>query len=82
MISTGALIILATQGFTLLAALVSVLQAFRNKAAIQEVHFMVNSRLTELLTATKEASHAVGKAEGVAQQKADTDVKAASGMGS
>jgi hypothetical protein len=81
MISTGAIIILATQGFTLLTAIVSVFQAFRNKAAIQEVHLSVNSRLTELIRVTKAASHAEGKAEGVAQQKADTDVKAASGNG-
>ena len=42
-----------------------------NKRSLEDLHILVNSRLTQLLESTKIASHATGKAEGVEQQKKD-----------
>jgi len=69
MLSTSAIIILAT----LLTALVSFALSVKNGKAIQEVHLTLNSRLSELLKVTAAASHAVGKEEGMAQQKASSE---------
>jgi hypothetical protein len=65
--NVGAMLILATQGFTLLAALIAFIQSVKNSTAIREVHLSLNSRLTELIQATKVAAHAAGKAEGQQQ---------------
>jgi hypothetical protein len=43
MLSPGSIIILATQALTLIGSVIGVVQTFRNKKAIQEVHIMVNS---------------------------------------
>ncbi len=43
-----------------------------NKAAIQEVHLSINSRMDSLLKLTGESEAAKGKLEGVAEQKAAT----------
>lgn len=64
-ITVGAWLILATQGLALVGAAVGIIQSLRNRKAIQEVHFLVNSRLTELLTITKASSHAEGRLEGI-----------------
>ena len=47
-----------------IAALGALITSLRNASKIQEVHLSVNSRLTELINATKIASHAEGLAEG------------------
>jgi hypothetical protein len=40
-----------------------------NHTKIGQLHVIVNSRLTELLTETRIASHAQGKEEGIAESK-------------
>jgi hypothetical protein len=47
-----------------LGSIAAMITSLINRAKIQEVHLSVNSRLTELLKATKAASHAEGLAEG------------------
>lgn len=47
-----------------LAALATMVGNIRNGRKLKELHVIVNSRLTELLAASKAASHAEGKAEG------------------
>jgi hypothetical protein len=51
---------------TLVAAAALVASVLNHKK-IQELHVIVNSRLTELLNETRIASHAEGKAEGKAE---------------
>ena len=77
-IHIGAMLILGTQFFTLLGAVATFAMSLRNrrlgeenKQAIREVHVMVNNRLTELLAATKIASHGEGVVQGKAEQKAE-----------
>ena len=65
MITLGGYIILATQTVTLIAAIIGIVSSKKNKAAIQEVHVSINSRMDELLKLTAAAS----KAEGIKEQK-------------
>jgi hypothetical protein len=73
-VNVGAILILATQGLTLLAALISFIQSSRNAKAIQEVHISLNSRLSELLKETEKSSHAAGLAEGILKNQIDNPV--------
>ena len=42
---------------------------------VQKLHVLVNSRLSQLLISTDKASHAEGKAEGLAQGQAEKSKK-------
>ncbi len=53
----------AAQLLTAGAAFGAFLLSMRNGKKIQEVHLSINSRMDELLTATKLAAHAAGAAE-------------------
>jgi hypothetical protein len=57
---------------TAVAALGGVLMGFRNSRKIQEVHLSINSRMDQLLLATKESAHAAGvneeKAKNIPEQ--------------
>lgn len=66
MITVGGWIILATQSVTLLAALLSLWSSRKNKAAIQSIHVSINSRMDQLLAATKSDAHQAGVTEGQA----------------
>jgi len=68
MITFGATLILITQVITLLTAGLSFWASRKNKAAIQEVHVSINSRMDELLKLTATASHAEGVVEGEAKK--------------
>jgi hypothetical protein len=52
-------------------AVLSWLSSRRNGKSIQEIHVAINSRLTELLAATKGEATATGHAAGMAEQKAN-----------
>ncbi len=52
-----------TELITALAAIGGVAMGIRNSGKIQEVHLSINSRMEQLLQASKEAAHAAGKAE-------------------
>jgi hypothetical protein len=69
-LSTGAIMILATQGCTLLAAVIGVFMSLRNGSKINAVEVRFDGRMDQLLKLTAESSHAAGKIEGVAQEKA------------
>lgn len=58
-------IIIAIVGF--LAPTVAAIVALM----VKDVHVLINSRMTELLVATAQASRAEGKVEGKAEEKAD-----------
>jgi hypothetical protein len=75
MFTTGALIIICIQVFAFVCAVVTIVQTLRNKAAIEEVHTLVNSRLTELLELTKVAATAAGRLEGAASSRQGGEVK-------
>lgn len=57
-------VILATALLTFGTAASSLVISFQTKAAVQDVHIILNSRLTELLDVTKKAAHAAGVKEG------------------
>ena len=70
-----------TQACVFVAAAFSAYQSVRNKAAITEVHLMVNSRLTEfketserLLSASVEAAHAEGVVQGKEEKMVQKNV--------
>jgi hypothetical protein len=67
-VTTGAILILITQVITLVTAGLSFWASRRNKAAIQEVHVSINSRMDQLIAQTAKASHA----EGMADEKANS----------
>jgi hypothetical protein len=69
-ISVGAILILMTQGCTFLAAVIGVFMSLRNGARIQAVKVQFDGRMDELLRLTEKSSHAEGKIEGIAQEKA------------
>jgi hypothetical protein len=52
-----------------LAALGALITSLRNAGRIQQVHLTMNSRLDELIEATKTASHAEGFAAGQESQR-------------
>jgi hypothetical protein len=62
-------LVLLTQLLTFLTALFAFLKSSQNSNAIQEVHLSLNSRLNELVESTRIASHAAGRAEGLAERK-------------
>lgn len=64
----GTIIILATAVATFGTAVMGLYVSFQNKTAIQEVHIIMNSRLTELLDLTQKAAHAAGVKEGEENQ--------------
>lgn len=64
---------LATLIAAIAAAVVSIINALRTPAKIEEVkkevttvHHVINSRMTELLATTRRAAHAEGVVEGIA----------------
>ena len=59
------------QVLTALAALGAVAASIHNSKKITEIHVLMNSRLTELLSVTRLAAHA----EGAEQERARTDPK-------
>ncbi len=58
-----------------LAALAAYLQGRKNQNKIEQIHVTINSRISELLTATESAARAAGHAEGKAEA-----AKVASGL--
>lgn len=73
---------LITQLVTLVTAAVSVIMSYINKKKItttddkvQTLHLAVNSRLTELISASVAAAHAEGMAQGRATADARSDAK-------
>lgn len=64
-ISLGAWIILGTQVFTLLGAMVSLALGFKNRKEVQQLTINVDGRLSQLLELTKASSHAEGRLEGI-----------------
>ena len=52
-----------SQLITALAALGAVIMSVRNGTKIHDVHLSINSRMTELLAAAREAAHAAGAQE-------------------
>ena len=60
---------LITSVITLITALVGVVKGFQNASKIQEVHLSINSRMDQLLAASKAESHLEGKAQGIQEQK-------------
>lgn len=50
----------------------ALLASLSNHAKIQELHVIVNSRLTELLASNKQAATAEGRAEGVKAEQERT----------
>lgn len=60
MTATG-IVLLLTQIVTLIAAIMGLLKAGRAVAAVQEVHVLMNSRLTELLDVTRKSALAEGR---------------------
>ena len=65
MISLGSWIILATQVLTLVSTIVGIWSSRKNKHAIQEVHLSINSRMDELII----ASRAEGKLDGLEDKR-------------
>lgn len=68
--SVAEIIALVSQMVVFLTALAAAVQSFRNKAAIQEVHLTVNSRLTEFKQQAdhlRETMVLAARAEGVLQ---------------
>lgn len=53
----------------LLVALLSLRSISKSRQAIQEVHLSINSRMTELLDATKVANRAEGKEAGKIEER-------------
>jgi hypothetical protein len=81
-IHLGAWLILGTQGFTLLGAIATFVMALRskkvadeNKRAVQELTINVDGRLSQFMELIKVSSHAEGKLEGVAEEKANTEIR-------
>lgn len=66
-------IALITGMTTIVVTLVTVLF---NKVSskIESIHVDINSRLSELVLTSKQAAHAEGKAEGVTEERAKTEV--------
>jgi hypothetical protein len=52
-----------------LAGVLGAVRSFFNGRGIQEMHLSMNSRLTQLLEATRAQAHSEGRAEGVAAEK-------------
>jgi hypothetical protein len=71
MITLGSWVNLAATGLTFFTAAAAVWTSHKNTEKIQEVHLSLNSRLTQLLIATRDSAHAAGKVEGQAKQKND-----------
>ena len=68
------LLIIIVLGFLTptLASLIAVVKGFANANAIQELHVIVNSRLTELLQQTSLAANLTGRESAHAEDKAAT----------
>lgn len=61
---TGSALILATALVTFATAALSLYASWRNGQDIQAIHISINSRMDELLQATKDRAHAEGVIEG------------------
>jgi hypothetical protein len=59
-----------------LAAVLGAARSFFNGRGIQEMHLSMNSRLSQLIEATRAQAHAEGRAEGVASGVVDPAVAA------
>jgi hypothetical protein len=60
---------IAIKVVTFLGVVGAFLASLKNRAAIQEVHLSLNSRLSELIEVAKTAAHAEGVAQGRAEEK-------------
>ena len=58
-----------------LPAIIAAIAAAYSVIKVRDLHVLVNSRLTQLLTLTDKSSRAEGKAEGRAEGKAEADKK-------
>lgn len=64
------------QGLVLLAAVASAVTSALNRRKIQEVHLLINSRLTELVKASMAQAHAEGMAAQRIEDRIDPAVTA------
>ena len=80
MADTLALLMLGTQVCIFLASIIGLVHTLRNKTAIQEIHLLINSRLTEfkdtaqqLLSTSITAAHAAGVKQGREEPRNEKD---------
>jgi hypothetical protein len=59
-----------TELISALGALIAAIASLINRKKIQELHLLVNSRLTQLLDVTKSSAHAQGVKEGESSGRA------------
>lgn len=65
----GTWVVLATQVVTLVSSIIGVVLGLRNRTAVHEVHLSLNSRMDQLVA----ASRAEGKLDGIAEGKETTN---------
>jgi hypothetical protein len=56
-----------------LVALAALIQARRTRAAVNEIHLTLNSRLSQLIEATSAAAHAEGVVAGRGQERLEAN---------